>query len=75
MRPNYNQWREQEAFRRISDEEARQRWNILNQRIIKERFDIPVNSNPNSSSAGGGGLLQNNTTLFDFNNDFNNDFY
>lgn len=73
MRPNYNQWREQEAFRRISEEEARQRWNLLNQRIIRERFDVPINTNANSASAGGGGL-RNNETLGDFNDDFNNDF-
>jgi hypothetical protein len=73
MRPNYNQWREQEAFRRISEEEARQRWNLLNQRIIRERFDVPINTKANSASAGGGGL-RNNETLGDFNDDFNNDF-
>lgn len=71
MRPNYNQWREQEAFRRISDEEARRRWNILNQRIIRERFDVPFSSSPNSSSSGGGRLRNNSG---DFNDDFNNDF-
>jgi len=72
MRPNYNQWREQEAFRRISEEEARRRWNILNQRIIRERFDVPFSSSPNNSSSAGGGGLRNNSS--DFNDDFNNDF-
>lgn len=72
MRPNYNQWRDQDAFRRISEEEARQRWNILNQRIIRERFGVPINNTSTSSSSVGGSQ---NNKLNDFNNDFNNDFY
>lgn len=71
MRPNYKQWREQESIRRISDEEAVKRWNILNQRIIRERFDVPLNINTSPSV---GGVLRNDINFNDFNDDFNDDF-
>lgn len=71
MRPTYDQWKQQSALREISEAEARRRWEILNNRMIMERYTVPVSSNAPSS---GGTSNTSNKSSNDFNNDFNNDF-
>jgi len=70
MRPTYDQWKQQSALRELSEAEARRRWEILNNKMIMERYTTPVSS----TSPNGGGSLNTSKSSSDFNNDFNNDF-
>lgn len=72
MRPTYDQWKQQAALREISETEARRRWEILNNRMIMERYTVPVSSN--APSSGGKNNVSPPTNGSDFNNDFNSDF-